>query len=202
MKQVLSLYDASISSTVGENGSEMLAAEISFIMKLVAVIVIAVLLLTSKSYGEVPVLLITFVAAMLLNMGTNFIFGEISFISNSISSILQLALAIDYVIILCHRFSEEREHANSREACILALSKAIPEISASCLTTLSGLAAMMFMQFRIGFDMGMILIKAILLSIITVFTLMPRVYYQLYQGRLGAAEKGWRYFLVQARGRV
>ena len=60
MKQVLSLYDASISSTVGENGSEMLAAEISFIMKLVAVIVIAVLLLTSKSYGEVPVLLITF----------------------------------------------------------------------------------------------------------------------------------------------
>lgn len=173
MKQVLSLYDASISSTVGENGSEMLAAEISFIMKLVAVIVIAVLLLTSKSYGEVPVLLITFVAAMLLNMGTNFIFGEISFISNSISSILQLALAIDYAIILCHRFSEEREHANSREACILALSKAIPEISASCLTTLSGLAAMMFMQFRIGFDMGMILIKAILLSIITVFTLMP-----------------------------
>ena len=173
IKQVLSLYDASISSTVGENGSEMLAAEISFIMKLVAVIVIAVLLLTSKSYGEVPVLLITFVAAMLLNMGTNFIFGEISFISNSISSILQLALAIDYAIILCHRFSEEREHANSREACILALSKAIPEISASCLTTLSGLAAMMFMQFRIGFDMCMILIKAILLSIITVFTLMP-----------------------------
>lgn len=173
MKRVLSPYDTSISSIVGENGSEMLAAEIGFIMKLVAVIVVVVLLLTSQSYAEVPVLLITFVVAMLLNMGTNFFFGEISFISNSISSILQLALAIDYAIILCHRFSEEREHADSREACILALSKAIPEISASCLTTLSGLAAMMFMQFRIGFDMGMILIKAILLSIITVFTLMP-----------------------------
>ncbi len=83
------------------------------------------------------------------------------------------ALAIDYAIILCHRFSEERANAPAREACILALSKAIPEISSSCMTTLAGLAAMMFMQFRIGFDMGLVLIKAILFSILSVFTLMP-----------------------------
>jgi len=173
LQETLADYDASISSSVGESQSETLAAEMQVIMGIAALIVVLVLLLTSKTYGEIPVLLLTFLAAMLLNMGTNFIFGEISFVSNSISSILQLALAIDYAIILCHRFSEERQHAPAREACILALSKAIPEISSSCLTTLAGLAAMMFMEFRIGFDMGMVLIKSILFSILSVFTLMP-----------------------------
>lgn len=173
LKQTLAGYDVSISSAVGESQSETLAAEIQVVMGIVAVIIVAVLLLTSRTYGEIPVLLLTFVAAMLLNMGTNFIFGEISFVSNSIAPVLQLALAIDYAIILCHRFSEERERAPAREACILALSKAIPEISSSCLTTLAGLAAMMFMQFQIGFDMGRVLIKAILFSILSVFTLMP-----------------------------
>ena len=173
LKETLADYDVSVSSSVGESQSATLAAEMQVIMGIAAVIVVLVLLLTSKTYGEIPVLLLTFLAAMLLNMGTNFIFGEISFISNSISPVLQLALAIDYAIILCHRFSEERQQASAREACILALSKAIPEISPSCLTTLAGLAAMMFMEFRIGFDMGMVLIKSILFSILSVFTLMP-----------------------------
>ena len=173
LKETLADYDVSISSSVGESQSATLAAEMQAIMGIAAVIVVLVLLLTSKTYGEIPVLLLTFLAAMVLNMGTNFVFGEISFVSNSISSILQLALAIDYAIILCHRFSEERQQAPAREACILALSKAIPEISSSCLTTLAGLAAMMFMEFRIGFDMGMVLIKSILFSILSVFTLMP-----------------------------
>mgnify|MGYP002230573854 CR=1 FL=1 len=74
---------------------------------------------------------------------------------------------------MLHRFLEEREYAEDREACIAAVSAAIPSISASSLTTISGLAAMMFMQFRIGFDMGIILIKAILFSMLSVFTLMP-----------------------------
>ena len=138
-----------------------------------AVIIVLVLLLTSQSYAEIPVLLLTFGAAALLNMGTNFFFGEISFVSNSVTVVLQLALAIDYAIILLHRFLEEREHAGDREACIAALSASIPSISASSLTTISGLAAMMFMQFRIGFDMGIVLIKAICISMLSVFTLMP-----------------------------
>ncbi len=173
LKAALADYDVAIDSTVGESKSETLAAEMQVIMAIAALVVVAVLLLTSKTYGEIPVLVLTFLAAMLLNKGTNFFFGEISFVSDSIAPVLQLALAIDYAIILCHRFSEERAHAPAREACILALSKAIPEISSSCLTTLAGLAAMMFMQFRIGFDMGLVLIKAILCSILTVFTLMP-----------------------------
>lgn len=169
----LAAYDVYIDTEVGVDDSVTLAEEMKSILVVAAIIIVVVLLITSKTYGEIPVLLLTFSTAMLLNMGTNFVFGEISYISNSIAPVLQLALAIDYAIILCHRFSEERAAVPAREACILALSKAIPEISSSCLTTLAGLAAMMFMKFRIGFDMGMVLIKAILLSIITVFTLMP-----------------------------
>jgi len=86
---------------------------------------------------------------------------------------LQLALAIDYAIILCHRFSDEHETKNARDSAIAALSKAIPEIGGSSLTTISGLAALGFMQFGIGLDMAIVLIKAIFLSLLCVFTLMP-----------------------------
>ncbi|MBQ9346649.1 MAG: MMPL family transporter, partial [Oscillibacter sp.] len=99
--------------------------------------------------------------------------GEISFISNSVAVVLQLALAIDYAIILCRRYTEEREHRYAREAVVTALAKAIPEISGSSLTTLSGLGAMCFMKFGIGMDLGVVLMKAIVLSLLSVFTLMP-----------------------------
>ena len=173
IKELLTSYDYYIDSTVGDSQADSLADEMSIILLVAAAIIILVLLLTSRSYAEIPVLLITFGAAALLNMGTNFIFGEISFVSDSVTVVLQLALAIDYAIIMLHRFLEERESKPDREACIAAVSAAIPSICASSLTTISGLAAMMFMQFRIGFDMGSILIKAILFSMLSVFTLMP-----------------------------
>ena len=173
IRELLEPYDAYIDSAVGSSQADSLASEMGVILAVAAVIIVLVLLLTSRSYAEIPVLLITFIAAALLNLGTNFIFDEISFVSNSVTVVLQLALAIDYAIIMLHRFLEEREHAGDREACIAAVSAAIPSISASSLTTISGLAAMMFMQFRIGFDMGIVLIKAILFSMLSVFTLMP-----------------------------
>ena len=174
VEDLLQPYDTQIATDVGYSKSETLNSEMGIILVVAAIVIIAVLLLTSRSYAEVPVLLITFVAAALLNKGTNFVFGEISFVSDSVTVVLQLALAIDYSIILLHRFLEEREHApDDRTACIIAVSAAIPSISASSLTTISGLAAMMFMQFRIGFDLGLVLIKAILLSMLSVFTLMP-----------------------------
>ena len=174
VEELLKPYDTQIATDVGYSKSETLNSEMGIILVVAAIVIIAVLLLTSRSYAEVPVLLITFVAAALLNKGTNFVFDEISFVSDSVTVVLQLALAIDYSIILLHRFLEEREHApDDRTACIIAVSAAIPSISASSLTTISGLAAMMFMQFRIGFDLGLVLIKAILLSMLSVFTLMP-----------------------------
>ena len=173
IKEKLEPYDEYISSAVGNSSSETIAAEMQTVVVIVLVIIIGVLIFTSHTYMEIPVLLMTFGMAALLNMGTNFLFGEISFVSNSIAVVLQLALAIDYAIILCNRYTEERVNMDARDAVVTALSKAIPEISSSCLTTLSGMVAMMLMQFKLGFDLGIVLCKAIFFSIFVVFTLMP-----------------------------
>ena len=173
INSLLADYDVYVDTTVGEDASADLANEIVAIFAVAAVVIVVVLTLTSKAYMEVPVLILTFGAAALLNMGTNFLCGKISFISNSVTVVLQLALAIDYAIILCHRFSAEHVTLPTREACIEALSKAIPEISSSSLTTISGLGALAFMHFGIGLDMAIVLIKAIMLSLLSVFTLMP-----------------------------
>ena len=173
IRQELAGYDLYIDTLVGYDENAMLRSEMGTILIVAVVLVLTVLTMTSRAYMEVPVLLITFGAAALLNMGTNFIFGTVSFISDSIAVVLQLALAIDYAIILCHRFSDEHETKPAREAAVSALTKAIPEISASSLTTVSGLAALSFMKFKIGLDMSMVLVKSILISLLCVFTLMP-----------------------------
>lgn len=173
IREILMPYDTYIDSFVGYDAIADLAFEMLEIIIVAAVIIVIVLVLTSTAYMEVPVLLMTFGAAAVLNMGTNFLCGTISFISNSVTVVLQLALAIDYAIILCHRFSFEHEDKPARIACIEALSKAIPEISSSSLTTVSGLAALGFMHFGIGLDLAIVMIKAIFLSLLSVFTLMP-----------------------------
>lgn len=173
IKALLEDYNCYYDTLVGYDENAMLQQEMGTILMIGVVIIIIALVLTSRAYMEVPVLLTTFGIAALLNMGTNFILGKISFISDSIAVVLQLALAIDYAIILCHRYSDEHETLPAREAAIIALSKAIPEIASSSLTTISGLLALGFMEFGIGLDMAIVLIKAILLSLLSVFTLMP-----------------------------
>ena len=173
VKALLEEYDVYVTGDTGDSASDSLAAEMQVVMLIAVVIILLVLLFTSHTYMEIPVLLMTFGMAALMNKGSNFIFGEISFVSDSVAVVLQLALAIDYAIILCHRYTEEREHLAAREAVVAALSKAIPEISGSSMTTLSGLGAMCFMQFGIGKDLGLVLMKAIVLSLLAVFTLMP-----------------------------
>ncbi len=166
-------YDIYVSTTLGDQRAELVNHEMDIVSILVAVVVLTVLILTSQTYAEVPVLLITFGASALLSAGTNFLFGTISYISDSVTIVLQLALSVDYAIILCNRYKEEHQNLPVREADIIALSKAIPEIIASSLTTIGGLVAMMFMKFKIGPDLAMCLIKAIFLSLLSVFTLMP-----------------------------
>ena len=166
-------YDTYLSTSLGNQLAEIIKSEVNVIMVIVAAIVVSVLVLTSQTYAEVPVLILTFGSAMILNMGTNFLFDKISFVSNSVTSILQLALSLDYAVILCNRFKEEHENLPVREAAIIALSKGIPEIGASSLTTIGGLVAMLFMQFRLGPDMGICLIKAILYALFSVFVFMP-----------------------------
>ena len=173
VKGILDGYDVYVTGDTGDDASASLDAEIQVVMIIAVVIILLVLLFTSQTYMEIPVMIMTFGMAAIMNKGTNFMFGEISFVSNSVAVILQLALAIDYAIILCHRYMEEREHLDAHDAVVIALSKAIPEIAGSSMTTLSGLGAMCFMQFGIGKDLGFVLMKAIILSLLAVFTLMP-----------------------------
>lgn len=173
VETMLDGYDIYVSTSMGDSSAEEIEQQMSVISVLVAIIVVSILLLTSKTWAEVPVLLLTFISAALITKGTNFMMGSISFVSNSVTIVLQLALSIDYAIIFCNRYKEEHQTLGVREADIIALSKAIPEISSSSLTTIGGLVAMMFMQYKIGMDMALCLIRAIFLSLLSVFLLMP-----------------------------
>ena len=173
IKKILAGYDFVVDTTVGYDQIADLNQQMMEIMGYAVVVIVVFLTLTSTAYMEVPVLGLTFGAAILLGMGTNFMLGKISFISDSVAMLLQLAMGIDYAIILAHRFSAEREFLPAREACIKALSKAIPEITASSLTTIGGLLALSFMDFGIGLDLAVVLIKGVLLILLSVFTLMP-----------------------------
>ena len=169
----LSNYDYYVSTDLGDQTSETISSEMQVITVFVAIVVGLVLLFTCDSFAEIPVLVFTFLVSAALSDGTNFIFGTISFVSDSVTIVLQLALSVDYAVIFMNKYKVERANMDARSADIIALSKAIPEISASSLTTIGGLIAMLFMQFQIGPDMGIVLIKAIFLSLLTVFTLMP-----------------------------
>lgn len=150
------------------------------ILKLALVIVaviFAMLLFTSKTYFELVPMLITFVVSIALNVGSNFIFnfvGGISYISNLVSMVLQLALSIDYSVILLHRYMEEKALLNDKnEAVIQAMSKGITEIFSSSLTTIAGLSSLIFMALPIGREIGISLAKSIVCSLMSVVFLMP-----------------------------
>ena len=175
IKDFLRNNDYYLDTSLGDIQAELIAKEMNTISVIVVIIVLGVLLITTEAYAEIPVLLLTFGGAAVLQMGTNFVFGTISYVSNSVTIVLQLALSIDYAIIYLNRYKEEHATMESREAAITALTKAIPEISGSSLTTIGGLIAMTFMQFKMGPDMGIVLIKAIILSLVSVFLLMPGV---------------------------
>ena len=153
---------------------EAIAGEMPMILGIAFAIVLVILLLTSNSWFEPVIFLPTVLVAIVLNMGTNFLLGTISFISHTICAILQLALAMDYSIILLHRYSEECERCEDRrEAMAAALSSSIVAVSSSSLTTIAGLLSLVFMQFTIGFDIGVVLAKGIVMSMLSVFFLMP-----------------------------
>lgn len=168
-------YNYTVPTPLVNGYADTLASEMVIIIAIAAAVIIAVLLFTSKSFAEVLAFPVVFAVAALLNMGTNYWLGKISFVSNTVCIILQLALAIDYAIILCHRFTEEKDKnpTDPKAALVTALSKAIPEIASSSLTTVAGLVALMFMQLGLGFDLGMVLAKSIICSLLTVFLLMP-----------------------------
>ena len=148
--------------------------EIPFILVISVCLAIAIMLLTSKSWFEPLILLAASGVAILINMGTNALLGEISYITNAVSAILQLALSIDYSIMLLHSYRTAKLTENDHGVAMgMAIKKVISPVSASALTTMAGLFALLFMSFKIGFDIGIVLMKGILIAAITSLTLLP-----------------------------
>lgn len=177
---------ADIRSLIGEEnavtGSAISSADattntVSEILKITVIavaFVLLVLLLTTTSWIEPVVVLIGLGVAIILNNGSNLIFGEISFVTNAAGSVLQLAVSLDYSVFLLHRFEEcRKENADAKSAMVDALCKSTSSILSSGLTTVIGFIALVLMQFQLGADLGLALAKGVAISLITVFVFMP-----------------------------
>ena len=150
--------------------------EMPIVMLVSCIIVLAVLLAMSRSWLEPFIFFLIIAVSILLNMGTNWIFPSISFVTFAVAAILQLALAMDYSIMLINAFERLRAQGLApREAMTQALADSFMPIASSALTTVAGMLALVFMSFTIGFDIGIVLAKGIVLSMLTVFLLMPGV---------------------------
>ena len=150
--------------------------EMPIVMLVSCIIVLAVLLAMSRSWLEPFIFFLIIAVSILLNMGTNWIFPSISFVTFAVAAILQLALAMDYSIMLINAFERLRAQGLApREAMTQALADSFMPIASSSLTSVAGMLALVFMSFTIGFDIGIVLAKGIVLSMLTVFLLMPGV---------------------------
>lgn len=151
-------------------------SEVRVIAVFAVLFVFLVLLVTTTSWAEPVLVMLGLGVAVLINAGTNLIFGEISFVTNAAGSILQLAVSLDYSVFLIHRFEEcLRRTPDPKEAMVEALCRSTSSILSSGLTTVIGFLALVFMQFRIGPDLGLALAKGVAISLITVFVFMPVV---------------------------
>ena len=156
--------------------------EIQKIMLIALPIVFIILLLTTTSWFEPVLFMITIGVAIMLNRGTNLIFGEISFVTNAAGSVLQLAVSMDYSIFLLHRFAENRQYGgNVRDAMVKAVKQSMGSVLSSGLTTVTGFAALILMRFRIGPDMGYVMAKAIVFSLICVLCFLPALAISTYK---------------------
>ncbi len=168
--------DCYIGGAAAENNElkSALGKEIPVIMLIAVIIVMAMLLLTSHAYVEPLIFGIVILVAILINMGSNVIFPSVSYITKAVAAILQLALAMDYSIILLHSYSRHKDGGCSgEEAVAKALADSFRSIFSSALTTVAGLVSLAFMSFTIGFDIGMVLSKGIIVSMLTVYFMMP-----------------------------
>ena len=167
-----------------QNARNILKSSLGDMPKFVIVAVavcFVILLFTTQSYLEPLIFLATLGISILLNMGSNIIagnpvdsLGKISSITSSCATILQLAIAMDYSIFLMHTYYEELKlHPQPKEALIRALPKTISAISASMLTTVGGFLALFFMDYGIGYDLGFVLAKGVILSLLSTVFLQP-----------------------------
>lgn len=148
-------------------------SEIQKITVIGVLFILFVLIITTSSWVEPIVVMAGLGIAVIINAGSNLIFGEISFVTNAAGNILQLAVSLDYSVFLIHRFEECRQEKEPIEAMKEALCKSTASILSSGLTTVIGFLALVLMRFRIGPDLGLALAKGIAISLVTVFIFMP-----------------------------
>lgn len=155
--------------------------EIRLITIFAVLAVWVILILTTTSWAEPIVILVGLGVAILINGGSNLLFGEISFVTNAAGSVLQLAVSLDYSVFLLHRYEEcLKLNSNRKEAMVDALCKSTSSIASSGLTTVIGFLALVFMRFGIGSDLGLALAKGVAISLITVFVFMPALIVTVY----------------------
>lgn len=164
-------YQIYTSGDIDDENKTLLPVWIVFLAIFCALII---LIIMCDSYLEPILFLIAIGMAVILNKGTNIIFPSISNITSSITAILQLALSMDYSIMLLNRYRQEKgKSKNDVEAMKKALYHSFSSISSSSVTTVVGLLALVFMSFKIGKDLGLVLAKGVLFSLFTIFTCLP-----------------------------
>ncbi|MCD8508514.1 MAG: MMPL family transporter [Bacillus sp. (in: Bacteria)] len=161
---------------------KMAVTETLYAAALLVPIIIIILVISTTSWVE-PIFFLTAIGvSVLINLGTNIFIGEVSFVTQSVAPILQLAVSLDYAIFLLHSFSHFRKETNNpEEAMALAMKRSFPAIAASAATTFFGFTALTLMRFEIGADLGLNLVKGIVLSFISVMVFLPALTLMFYK---------------------
>ncbi len=138
------------------------------------ILAVAVMLLFMDSYLIPFVFLASIGMSILLNMGTNYFLGEISYITKALAAVLQLAVTMDYSIFLWHSYEEQkRVHSDHKEAMAKAINETVLSVFGSSITTVAGFIALCFMSFTLGKDLGIVMAKGVVLGVLGCVTTLP-----------------------------
>ena len=162
------------------NVMDSVERDLSIIMPLAVLIVLIVMAIASTSFLHPIIALTAIGAAIVMNMGSNIIQGEVSSVTQMVGAVLQLAVSMDYSIVLLTNYGRAtREFADPEEACVQAMSRSLPVVASSAAVTFFGFLSLTFMQFLIGRDMGIVLAKGIALSFLSITLFMPCLLHML-----------------------
>lgn len=177
VEEIKDKYDnAYLSGEVVNNdlSVSMLSTEIPIIALVAVAVIFAILFILSDSWIEPFIFMGCIGIAILINMGTNALLPSVSFMTNAVGSLLQMGLSMDYSIMLMNAYNRHKKETNDRKKAMKnALKESFSTITSSSVTTIVGLIVLVFMSFKIGADMGIVLAKGIFISLITIFTLLP-----------------------------
>lgn len=162
-------------SSVVEDIKDLTMQEAPMYVVIAVILTSIILALTMDSFLIPLFFMLSVGMAIIYNMGTNFIQGEISFITEALAAVLQLAVTIDYSIFLWHSYKEEKEKhpGDNKEAMAVAIGKTITSVVSSSITTVAGFLALCFMSYELGLDMGIVMAKGVVIGVICCITVLP-----------------------------